>query len=226
MSSQEIIEVMESEQEDSGQNWFSNTDLSRLKEGYDVERFVEPPRKDFQCPICLGVVRSPLECSQCGILICKKCAYSCSRAQNPFFSMSSQIPKFNCPLCRSRASPREPSAVLKKILGNLVVYCKHKAQLCEDSFPLGEVKFHEKKCKFKAVRCANHIFCDKHGTKINFIVVEVPKYGKNPGDNKSKLVCSEICKKVIIMDYLLKSEQTEKAINEYRLALEGLPSET
>ncbi|OMJ87435.1 hypothetical protein SteCoe_10853 [Stentor coeruleus] len=220
--SQEIIEVMEPEQDDISQNWCNMSEAGNLKEGYDMERFTEPPRKDFQCPICLGVVRNPLECSQCGILLCKKCACSCSKPQNPFFIMTSSVPKFNCPICRSRAAPREPSSILKKIINSSVVYCKNKSHGCPVSEALGEIKNHEKECKFKAIRCANHGFCDKQGNKIDFISVEFSKIGKGSYPTKSKLVCSDICRKVVIMDHLLKTDQSEKAINEYRMALEPL----
>ena len=196
--------------------------MSSLKDGYDIDRFVEHPRKDFQCPICLGIVRSPLECSQCGILICRKCACQSSKQQNPFYSLSNPIPKFNCPICRSRALPREPSAILKKILDSLMVYCKNKSQSCPEIFPLGEIKNHHKECKFKAIRCANHSFCDKQGNKTDFLVVEFPNYGRKSKVLKSKLVCSEICKRVVLMDHMLKSDKNDEAINEYRSAIEAL----
>jgi len=219
---QEIIEVMESEHEENNQNWFNVSELSVLKEGYDLERFVDQPRKDFHCPICLGVVRFPLECSQCGILLCKKCACSCSKPQNPFFTLSSTTPKFNCPICRSRQPPREPSVILKNIIFALKVFCKNKSHGCDRSLPLGEIKAHQKDCEFKAIRCANHHFCKKEGDKTDFIPVEFPRTGKSNQPPKSKLVCSEVCKKVALMDYYLRTEQTDKAINEYKRELDNL----
>ena len=220
IGSQEIIEITESEREETLPSWQNNVDVSSMKEGYDLERFIETPRRDFQCPICLSVVRIPLECSQCGVLLCKKCALSCGRSQNPFLSLSSSMPKFNCPICRSQAPPREPSAILKNIINGLMVYCKNVSHGCSKTSALGEIKAHEKECKFKAIRCANHNFCDKQGNKVDFIVVEFPKLRGNP--SKSKLVCSEICKKVVLMDFMLKSDQYENAINEYRIAIETL----
>ena len=187
-----------------------------------MERFVEPPRKDFQCPICLGIVRQPLECCQCGILICRKCACGCSRQTNPFLNISSPIPKFNCPICRNRAPPREPSGILKRIIRSLVVYCKNKPQSCPETFPLSEIKDHEKICEYKAIRCSNHTFCNKPGTKLNFINVEFPKHPKNSKNIKCKQACSEACKKVILMDFMLKSEQHDKALDLFKEALEEL----
>lgn len=221
MLSRDSSEIIESDPNDPSQNWYLSNEVCSLKEGYDVDRFVDPPRKDFQCPICLGVVRDPLECTQCGALLCKKCACNCGKAQNPFFGLSSSIPKFNCPLCRSRTQPKEPSGILKKLINSLVVYCKNKKNSCTETFQLGDVKAHEKKCEFKAIHCANHELCNKHGSKTDFISVEVPR-GKKNSENKQKLVCSEICKKVVLMDFLIRSDQLEKAINEYRIALDAL----
>lgn len=218
---QEIIEVIDSEQDETSQNWYNLSEASSLKEGYDLDRFVDPPRKDFNCLICLGVVRNPLECSQCGILLCKKCAYSCSKPQNPFFSMPNTTPKFNCPICRSRSAPREPSVILKKIISTLVVFCKNKERGCGVCKGLGEIKNHEKECDYKVIRCANHGLCSKEGSKIDFIIAKCLKTGKN-ANHKSKLVCSEVCRKVVIMSYLLKADKCEEAIDQYRLALEQL----
>ncbi|OMJ84180.1 hypothetical protein SteCoe_14732 [Stentor coeruleus] len=218
---QEIIEVIDSEQDETSQNWCNLSEAGSLKEGYDLERFVEPPRKDFICLICLGVVRNPLECSQCGILLCKKCAYGCSKPQNPFFSMSSITIKFNCPICRSRAAPREPSMILKKFISNLIVYCKNKDRGCKVCRSIGEIKNHEKECDFKVIRCANHGLCSKEGSKIDFITAKCIKSEKN-ADRKLKFVCSEICRKVVVMSYLLKADKSEEAVDQYKLALEQL----
>ena len=223
MIARELSEVVETDSSETGQNWFLNNESTSLKEGFDLDRFVEVPRKDFQCPICLGVVREPLECTQCGVLLCRKCACNCGRVQNPFFGLSSNIQKFNCPLCRNRTQPKEPSAILKKLINSLVVYCKNKKYSCEETRSLAEIKTHEKECEFKAIRCANHQMCNKQGNKSEFISVELPRIKKN-NERKMKLVCSEICKKVVMMDYMIKTDQIEKAIAEYKIALEALDS--
>jgi hypothetical protein len=221
MGSQEVIEVIESEQEENNSNWYNVSELSLLKEGFDLERFVDHPRKDFHCPICLGVVRNPLECSQCGILLCKKCAYSCVKHQSTFFTLTSSSSKFNCPICRGRQPPREPSQILKNIISALQVFCKNKSHGCLHSCSLGELKSHQKDCEFKAIRCANHHFCKKEGNKGDFLSVEFPRVGKSNLPGKSKLVCSEVCRKVVFMDYYLRTEQTEKAISEYKKELDA-----
>lgn len=213
----QIIEIFDSEHDEQ---WHSSSNISLLKEGYEIERFVDPPRKDFQCPICLGVVRCPLECSQCGILLCKKCACGCSKPSNPFLSLTSAIPKFNCPICRSRAPPHEPSAILQKILSSLLVFCKNKPQSCQETFPISEIKGHEKICQYKVIRCANHNFCNTQGNKLSFIEVEFPKEPKTGRVGKNKLVCSEVCKKVVLMDFMLKSGQIEQATKAYKEALD------
>ena len=223
MIARDVSEVGETDSSETGQNWYLINEMSSLKEGYDLDRFVEAPRKDFQCPICLGVVREPLECTQCGVLLCKKCASNCGKSQNPFFGLSSNTQKFNCPLCRNRTQPKEPSAILKKLINSLVIYCKNKKNSCAEAYRLDEIKKHEKECEFKALRCANHQFCNKQWDKNEFIAFVMPRDKKN-SDGKVRLVCSEICQKVVMMDYMIRTDQIEKAINEYRVALEALDS--
>jgi hypothetical protein len=111
--------------------------------------------------------------------------------------------------------------ILKKFISTLVVFCKNKERGCGVCKGLGEIKNHEKECDYKVIRCANHGLCNKEGSKIDFITAKCLKTGKN-ANHKSKLVCSEVCRKVVIMSYLLKADKCEEAIDQYRLALEQL----
>ncbi|CAG9334909.1 unnamed protein product [Blepharisma stoltei] len=196
---------------------YRHDDLS-LKEGYEIDRFIEPPRKDFLCPVCLGVVRNPLECVQCGSLLCKKCfleIISSSHANSHLRLI--RTPIVTCPICRSLAVPREPSILLLKYINNLQIACKNKNQGCGEICCLANIKEHQKTCQFSTVSCANQQFCNKRGTKNEFITVNFPKprinsYFNDSRIRKGKLVCSEICKRVMIMKNALDSGQ----INEPR----------
>ena len=59
----------------------------------------------------------------------------------------------------------------------------------------------EKGANLRRIRCANHQLCNKQENKSEFISVELLRIKKN-NERKMKLVCSEICKKVIMIDYI------------------------
>ena len=61
MNSLNFIDFVDSELEYPASSNTEKTELF-LDEEYKIDRFVEPPRKDFLCPICKNVVKSPLEC--------------------------------------------------------------------------------------------------------------------------------------------------------------------
>ena len=60
------------------------------------------------------------------------------------------------------------------------------------------------------------MYCNKLISKKASIEVTLPKSSKN---FKIKYVCSKPCKKVFLMNHLLKSNQAESAIKEYVSAL-------
>lgn len=220
------VEIVEPDIEDSMRlPEVYRSDEYGLKEGFELERFVDTPRKDFQCPVCFGVVRDPLECVQCGMLICKKCAndvFNTNRLpDHPGFPRKMRL---TCPVCRSKAIPREPSLLLTKYINSLKIKCKNRLYGCEEIFPLDAIKTHQKACKFSMTSCANSQFCNKKGSKNEFINVSFPKprkasYFIRRIPKKDKSVCSEACKKLLLMKHILENDQKLEALQMFHSAL-------
>ena len=92
--------------------------------GYDAS-FLSPVSKDLECPVCLLVLRDPLQTS-CGHLFCKKCVDNMTRSQSvrscittqclavAFVSRNSQ---FRCPLDKRLCKRSEVS------LGVVLSFC-------------------------------------------------------------------------------------------------------
>ncbi|CAG9326486.1 unnamed protein product [Blepharisma stoltei] len=230
---QMYVEIVEPDLEDSMRSLesYKFEDLS-LKEGYEVSRFVETPRKDILCPICLGVAREPLECIQCGILICKKCANMMAHSTNRYLPQPRYMekPRLTCPVCRSKAAPREPSLLLIKYINSLKIYCKNRSQGCPEICALENIKQHQKICQFSTICCANQQFCNRKGSKSDFITVNFPKpriasyFNNSRIRKKDKVVCSEACKKLLLMKHALDSGQVNEALSMYHTAINELVS--
>ena len=180
--------------------WYAEECPSTLKEGFPIERFVEPPRDEFKCMVCYGVVRSPKECQVCGILLCGKCEKTCV----------SDRQEFACPSCRTNKLYRQPSKVLVKLIEKLHIKCKYFVHGCQAVTPIQDIKAHQHDCEFKTTKCGNSLLCSKRGNITEFLYYS----------DANKFVCSEVCKKLVIMEMSLAKSDLKTAICMYRQALE------
>lgn len=180
------------------------------KRGYQQDRFPTPPRPEFLCKVCSGVVKSPKECSNCGLLLCCSCWDSTSRnaasVSGLFFLYRGR--EVVCPSCGFPGVAREPSRLLRRLVLNLQVKCKHYRAGCDRVLPLGDVKTHQSGCVYKVVQCGNYM-CGKTGPKADFFPVFRPA---KPG---CVFVCSQICLKTVNMIFLLAQNETEAALDEF-----------
>jgi len=167
------------------------------KDGYPLDRFAEPPSEDYVCVLCAGVVRSPLECMNCGLLLCKKCVgdYLKIRRQR-----GASRDEFSCPQCRFKASPRYPSKLLLTIISELPVHCKYQSAGCSLILPLHACKAHHQDCPYRAIKCA---YCAKRGGKGEFREV-----GK-------EFACSQECERTWRFRELVRGRRREEAVKMY-----------
>lgn len=172
---------------------------NRLKDGYPLERFVVPPSPDFICAICLCVVRNPMECPSCGVLICEKCVetYKSVRRQQ---RRVTHCNLFACPTCRESAPPVLPSKVLISILQESEIHCKHFSQGCQFTTSLGQIHLHEKVCIYKVTKCA---YCGVIGTKETFNRLE------------RGWSCSEACERTLKFKEAVMNKHHEDAVRQY-----------
>ena len=94
--------------------------------------FVEKPPKAFQyeCPICLLVLREPYQATCCGKSFCKKCI---DRVKG-----NNQ----DCPTCNERNFNLFHNKGLEQSLHDFEVYCSHKSKGCEWRGELRELDKH------------------------------------------------------------------------------------
>lgn len=118
--------------------------------GYDVE-FVETPPKEYECPICLLVLRDPHLTSCCGYLFCAPCI---SRIKKN---------KKRCPLCNVEFSTFLDKGRQRKV-NELLVRCTEKENGCEWTGELGKLNKHlnvdeqDGECQYVKVPCPNKCY--------------------------------------------------------------------
>ncbi|XP_062519856.1 uncharacterized protein LOC134194892 isoform X2 [Corticium candelabrum] len=116
-----------------------------LSGGFEVE-FIDPLDKDYECPVCLLVLRNPLQTS-CGHLICTSCVDSIT-----------QEGQVKCPLDKQVSQRKDlflDTFHERKIL-SLKVRCLNHAQGCNWRGELRHLRRHTARsgdCKFSAVEC-------------------------------------------------------------------------
>ena len=94
--------------------------------------FVEKPPKavQYECPICLLVLREPYQATCCGKSFCKKCIEPV-KAENQ-----------DCPTCNERNFNLFYNKGLEQSLYDFEVYCSHKSKGCEWRGELRELDKH------------------------------------------------------------------------------------
>ena len=125
--------------------------------GHSCE-FVErpPPAIQWDCPLCLLVLREPHQVTCCGYSYCQACVQHVQDARGP------------CPTCNCTVFSTFPDKRLKRSLYPFRVYCTHKEGGCKWTGELGELEKHLNAqpplgelllgCQFVEVRCA-HCSC-------------------------------------------------------------------
>ena len=100
--------------------------------GFECE-FVEKPPKavQFECPICLQVLREPYQVTCCGKSFCKECIQPVKADNQP------------CPTCNGiKKFNLFPNLGLQQSLYDFRVYCTHKSKGCEWTGELRELDNH------------------------------------------------------------------------------------
>ena len=95
--------------------------------GYDCE-FVQrpPPQVQYECPVCLLVLRDPQQATCCGNSFCKVCIDRVKKNSKP------------CPTCNTVAFSIFQNKGLRHTLGGFRVYCSNKDESCEWVGELGD----------------------------------------------------------------------------------------
>lgn len=181
--------------------------------GYSKHRFVEPPPKEFLCSLCIMVAKKPLECSKCGVLYCDTCSKTIKK--------HNEKKLFECLGCNSTKEPRIPSLILKKLIGEVKVYCCNLDKGCLEVVELQGLLKHESRCPYKQVVCENHQYCKKSGVLKEFLETELMFPGisaalaEQSNIKQKSYVCSDRCRHVLAFQRMVLNKQPQKALVEY-----------
>ena len=115
-------------------------------QGYDGERFVTTVNQNFQCLICLNVLRDPVMCSRNQHCFCRSCiTRHLQNAQR-------------CPTCNDKLTVRtltEPPRMVKNLINELNIYCVYNNRGCQEIVQLQHLDRHEDSCGFTPAACTN-----------------------------------------------------------------------
>eukprot|EP00051_Salpingoeca_urceolata_P013698 m.173202 g.173202 ORF g.173202 m.173202 type:complete len:456 (-) comp17867_c0_seq1:185-1552(-) len=114
-----------------------------IQGGFDEQRFTSAVPEHFKCPICLDVLRDPVQCPE-EHAFCQSCIHFHLAAQKM------------CPECKTELSVETLmpwSRVLRNLLADLKLTCEHAADGCTAVVSLGDLVTHEKSCQYGTQPC-------------------------------------------------------------------------
>ena len=101
------------------------------KTGFECEFIQKPPKAiQFECPICLLVLKEPYQATCCGKSFCKECIHRIKAANQA------------CPTCNDKEFTLFPNKGLQQSLYDFRVYCMNKSEGCEWTGELRELDNH------------------------------------------------------------------------------------
>ena len=155
--------------------------------GFNQQRFIEEVPSEYLCGLCKRVAKQPNECSECGHLFCQGC-FKYSMRHCSFYRLSQN---FFCPICEHTGPLKKTSRILVKIIGSLLLRCKHTG--CSQIVELGKVAFHQKECVFREVTCCSRN-CGGKGVKRDFVgVVCTHQFIRYMTYQQVRFACSDRC---------------------------------
>ena len=126
------------------------TGLNKMAEsgGYDVE-FLEVPPEDYECLVCLLVLREPQMVSCCGVKFCKHCIDRVIQAGKP------------CPHCKDESFRYMAEKQLHRRILDLKVKCYERKKGCDWEGELRQLqKHHGDRCPYEEIECK--LGCGEH----------------------------------------------------------------
>jgi hypothetical protein len=147
-----------------------------LEGGYPSEIFIGTPDERFTCPLCMDILKEPVQCSN-GHMFCKACI---SKA----ITVRKQCPTCRCSLTESKLSK---SLIIRDMVLDLPVMCSSKLvtpksseHCCQWTGKLSTLKQHESSCEFQ------NAMCDNEGCRRQFSNYQMVEHRKACKFNKIK----------------------------------------
>ena len=118
-----------------------------MDQGYEDGRFENVVDKNFHCPICMNVLKEPVQCRN-------NEHYFCSPCIRRHLEQNSQ----SCPLCIEELTIetlRRPPRIVTDYLSSLKITCDHADRGCRELVELEVLVSHVANCNFSPVICSN-----------------------------------------------------------------------
>lgn len=118
-----------------------------VDQGYSDKRFQNVIDENFHCPICMNVLKYPVQCRRNEHYFCTPCILR-------HLEQNAQT----CPVCIDALTPKtlkEPSRIVMNYLSTLKISCDYASRGCRDVVELRLLRAHVENCDFCPVVCAN-----------------------------------------------------------------------
>ena len=118
-----------------------------MEQGYEDTRFENTVDRHFHCPICLNVLRDPVQCR-------RNQHYFCTPCITKHLQENSQT----CPTCMEELTVQtlgRPTRLLTSVLSTFKIACDYTERGCREMVELGALKRHVAGCDFGPVMCSN-----------------------------------------------------------------------
>ena len=118
-----------------------------MNQGYEDTRFETTINKNFHCPICINVLKDPVQCQRNQHYFCTPCITKHINENSP-----------TCPICMeglTLETLRKPPRIVTDYLSSLKIYCDYAKRGCRDVVDLGVLKAHVSQCSYSPVVCSN-----------------------------------------------------------------------
>ena len=118
-----------------------------MEQGYEDARFENTVDRHFHCPICLNVLRDPVQCR-------RNQHYFCTSCITKHLQENSQT----CPTCMEELTVEtldRPARILTDLLSTFKISCDYTERGCREMVELGALKRHVAGCDFGPVMCSN-----------------------------------------------------------------------
>ena len=118
-----------------------------MAEGFDTNRFHSTIHEGFTCPICLGVLKDPMQCENNEHYFCSGC-----------IKKHLEKTSHSCPVCQEKLTPetlRKAPRLIEDVVSRLKISCNHASRGCNAVVNLGALQAHVEVCGFMPVTCSN-----------------------------------------------------------------------
>ena len=118
-----------------------------MNQGYEDTRFETTVNKNFHCPICMNVLKDPIQCQ-------RNQHYFCTPCISKHLKDNSQT----CPMCMEELTLEtlgQPPRIVTDYLSSLKISCDNAERGCGEVMELGVLDTHVADCGYSSVICSN-----------------------------------------------------------------------